>query len=151
MTAKKLTAKQEMFCREYLIDLNGTQAAVRAGYSVNAANEIAAENLAKPSIQKYLALLKEKRQEATKITAEWVLKEAEECYHALKKQNAHKDALKALDLIGRHTVIKAFDKQNVQDNKIDVHIKVNNVDKPVKTIDNDSFSFAISQKPQDNS
>ncbi len=32
--ANKLTNKQEMFCREYLIDLNGTQAAIRAGYSV---------------------------------------------------------------------------------------------------------------------
>jgi phage terminase small subunit len=51
MANKKLTAKQEMFCREYLIDLNGTQAAIRAGYSENAANEIAAENLAKPSIK----------------------------------------------------------------------------------------------------
>ena len=33
-SAPKLTAKQEIFCKEYLIDLNGTQAAIRAGYSV---------------------------------------------------------------------------------------------------------------------
>lgn len=110
MTVKKLTAKQEMFCREYLVDLNGAQAAIRAGYSEDTAKQIASENLTKPDIQEYIAELKAKRQESTKITAEWVLKEAEECYHALKKQNAHKDALKALDLIGRHTVIKAFDK-----------------------------------------
>lgn len=40
-----LTDKQEMFCREYLIDLNATQAAIRAGYSAKIANRTAAENL----------------------------------------------------------------------------------------------------------
>ncbi|ACL77587.1 terminase small subunit [Ruminiclostridium cellulolyticum] len=47
----KLTAKQEMFIQEYLIDLNATQAAIRAGYSTKTANEIGAENLTKPSIR----------------------------------------------------------------------------------------------------
>lgn len=36
-----LTDKQEMFCREYLIDLNATQASIRAGYSVKTANRTA--------------------------------------------------------------------------------------------------------------
>lgn len=45
-----LTAKQQRFVTEYLVDGNGTQAAIRAGYSSRSANEIAAENLAKPSI-----------------------------------------------------------------------------------------------------
>ena len=44
--AKKLGARQQRFVDEYLIDLNGTQAAIRAGYSPNTANEIAAQNLA---------------------------------------------------------------------------------------------------------
>lgn len=47
----KLTPKQEMFIQEYLIDLNATQAAIRAGYSPRSANEIATENMAKPSIR----------------------------------------------------------------------------------------------------
>lgn len=50
----KLTAKQQRFCDEYLIDLNATQAAIRAGYSKKNANNIASENLAKPNIQKYI-------------------------------------------------------------------------------------------------
>lgn len=50
----KLTAKQQRFCDEYLIDLNGTQAAIRAGYSKKAARQIAAENMAKPSIRAYI-------------------------------------------------------------------------------------------------
>ncbi len=47
-----LTPKQQRFVEEYLIDLNATQAAIRAGYSEKTANEIGAENLAKPSIAK---------------------------------------------------------------------------------------------------
>ena len=49
----KLTAKQERFCEEYLIDLNATQAAIRAGYSVESAGSIGSENLTKPEIRAY--------------------------------------------------------------------------------------------------
>jgi phage terminase small subunit len=48
----RLTAKQQRFCEEYLIDLNATQAAIRAGYSKKTANVIGCENLTKPSIRK---------------------------------------------------------------------------------------------------
>ena len=50
----KLTAKQQMFCDEYLIDLNATQAAIRAGYSEKTAAVIATENLRKPNIKEYI-------------------------------------------------------------------------------------------------
>lgn len=50
----KLTAKQQRFCDEYLIDLNATQAAIRAGYSEKNARNIASENLAKPNIKEYI-------------------------------------------------------------------------------------------------
>lgn len=50
----EMTAKQQRFCDEYLIDLNATQAAIRAGYSEKNARNIASENLAKPNIQKYI-------------------------------------------------------------------------------------------------
>jgi len=41
-----------MFCKEYLIDLNATQACIRAGYSEKTANRIGTENLSKPVIKK---------------------------------------------------------------------------------------------------
>ncbi len=47
----KLTAKQERFVEEYLVDLNATQAAIRAGYSAESAGTIAAENMQKPTIR----------------------------------------------------------------------------------------------------
>jgi phage terminase small subunit len=50
-----LTPKQDMFCREYLIDFNGTQAAIRAGYSKKTASSIAEENLRKPDIAAHLS------------------------------------------------------------------------------------------------
>lgn len=50
----KMTAKQQRFCDEYLIDLNATQAAIRAGYSKKTARSIGNENLMKPYIQKYI-------------------------------------------------------------------------------------------------
>ena len=52
---EKMTPKQKRFCDEYLIDLNATQAAIRAGYSKKTANRIATENLSKPVIKEYVA------------------------------------------------------------------------------------------------
>ena len=69
-----LTDKQEMFCREYLIDLNATQAAIRAGYSVKTANRIAAKLLSKVDIQNRIAELKTKRNEVVGIDADYVLR-----------------------------------------------------------------------------
>lgn len=70
-----LTPKQIRFCEEYLIDLNGTQAAIRAGYSKKTANEQSARMLANVSIQEYVQELKTKRSERTEITQDMVLKE----------------------------------------------------------------------------
>jgi phage terminase small subunit len=49
-----MTAKQMRFCDEYLIDLNATQAAIRAGYSKKTARVIGQENLLKPAIKEYI-------------------------------------------------------------------------------------------------
>ena len=50
----KMTPKQKRFCDEYLIDLNATQAAIRAGYSKKTAYAIGNENLMKPELKKYI-------------------------------------------------------------------------------------------------
>jgi phage terminase small subunit len=75
MGKEKLTDKQKRFCEEYLIDLNATQAAIRAGYSEKTANEQGSQNLAKLSIQEYIKELMESRSERTQITADMVVKE----------------------------------------------------------------------------
>ncbi len=70
---EKLTAKQERFVAEYLIDLNATQAAIRAGYSENTAQMIGSENLSKPIIATAVAAAQAKRSERTEITQDYVL------------------------------------------------------------------------------
>jgi len=69
-----LTDKREMFCREYLIDLNATQAAIRAGYSDKTANRIAAQLLSKFDIQNRIAELKAQRNNEVGINSAYVLR-----------------------------------------------------------------------------
>lgn len=54
MMATRMTAKQKRFCDEYLIDLNATQAAIRAGYSKKTAYAIGEQNLKKLELQNYI-------------------------------------------------------------------------------------------------
>lgn len=68
-----MTPKQEAFVREYLIDLNATQAATRAGYSEATANEQGARLLANVSISAAINAELEKRAERTQINADYVL------------------------------------------------------------------------------
>lgn len=75
MAKAKLTAKQQAFCREYLVDLNATQAAIRAGYSEKTAYAIGKENLRKPLIAAAVQAAMDARAERTEITSDAVLKE----------------------------------------------------------------------------
>ncbi len=75
MSDKKLTPKQIKFCEEYLIDLNATQAAIRAGYSEKTAGQIAEQNLRKLEIKDFIQGKQQALQKSTNITQERVLKE----------------------------------------------------------------------------
>ena len=68
-----MTAKQQLFVDEYLIDLNATQAAIRAGYSEKTAQAIGAENLTKPIVSEAIAEALKSRSERTEITQDRVL------------------------------------------------------------------------------
>ena len=74
MIVAKMTAKQQMFCDEYLIDLNATQAAIRAGYSKKTARQMATENLAKPVIKEYIEKRMAEKEEALIAKQDEVLK-----------------------------------------------------------------------------
>lgn len=133
-----LTDKQETFCREYLIDLNATQAAIRAGYSENTAQEQGSQNLSKLIIQKRIAELKAERNGRLQIDADYVLQQAvklhERCMQEVRpkmtggvqKMEVNEDndliayyefnasgAAKALELIGKHVDVQAF-RENVK-------------------------------------
>ena len=68
-----LKPKQEAFCNEYLIDLDATKAAIRAGYSAKTASQLGFQLLQKTSVQQHLASLQAKRAARTAINADYVL------------------------------------------------------------------------------
>lgn len=70
-----LTPKQKRFVVEYLIDLNATAAAKRAGYSEKTAYSIGLETLKKPEIQNAIQEAMQKRQQRTEITQDMVIQE----------------------------------------------------------------------------
>lgn len=71
----KLTKKQELFVKEYLIDLNATQAAIRAGYSKKTAQQISTENLSKPVIADAIKKAMDERIEKLDTSADQVIKD----------------------------------------------------------------------------
>lgn len=71
----KLTEKQKAFANEYLIDLNATQAAIRAGYSKKTAEQMGYKLVQKSSVQEYISERMKDREKRTEITQDMVLKE----------------------------------------------------------------------------
>lgn len=68
-----LTAKQQLFVQEYLVDLNATQAAIRAGYSAKTAYSQGERLLRNVEVSQAVSEAKAERSEKTKIDAQWVL------------------------------------------------------------------------------
>ena len=98
-----LNDKQKQFCEEYIIDLNGTQAAIRAGYSAKTANEQAAQLLAKLSIQEYVQKIKNERSERVKYSQDELMRDI------LEVKNRCMQANPVLDKEGNETGIWKFD------------------------------------------
>ena len=111
----KLTSKQRKFCDEYLIDLNATQAALRAGYSKNTATVIGYENLTKPYIMEYIKEKQDEIAHRNDVTVDFVINGIRDIAIEGEHEN---NRLKAYDLLGKH--LGVFEK----DNKIDVNIQV---------------------------
>lgn len=97
--ASKLTPKQQRFINEYLIDLNATQAAIRAGYSEKTANVIGAQNLLKASIQAEIDKRRGKIQSKLEISQERIIQELASIAFANGA-----DFAEVIELGGLHTV-----------------------------------------------
>ena len=122
----KLSEKQQMFCREYIIDLNATQAAIRAGYSEKTANRIGYTQLTKADIQEYICSLKLERCDRVQIDSDWVLTQAKDAFlfNAQQVNDAQGNqrmvnataAGKFLELCGKHTKVNAFNEEKESGN-----------------------------------
>lgn len=112
-----LTNKQKLFVNEYLIDLNATQAAIRAGYSAKTAYSIGEEILKKPEVSASIQEAMDKRAEKAQITAAEVLEgikrvvaRCEQAEPVLDKDGQPTGeyvfqanaALKGFELLGKH-------------------------------------------------
>ena len=103
----KLRDKQKKFCEEYLIDLNATQAAIRAGYSEKTADVIGCENLVKPNIAAYIAEKQAEASDRTSITVDFVLNGIKDIAVEGEQEN---NRLKAFDMLSKH--LGLYEKDN---------------------------------------
>lgn len=102
-----LTAKQERFVEEYLVDLNATQAAIRAGYSAKNADKIGPELLGKTRVSEAVQAAMAKRSQRVGITQDKVLDElakigTAEAHDYADADLKYSNKLKALELLGKH-------------------------------------------------
>lgn len=102
MSARRLTPKQAAFVVEYLIDLNATQAAIRAGYSESRAGEIGYQLLQKTTISQAIEKAQARRAEKAERTALDVLKDIQSVTREAREGGDLKTALKGLELEGKH-------------------------------------------------
>ena len=72
---KNLTSKQEQFCIEYLIDMNATKSAIRAGYSLRSARQIGQKNMSKHDIQEKIDTLLRSKNNKKHLTIERIISE----------------------------------------------------------------------------
>lgn len=157
-----LNEKQKQFCNEYLFDFNGTQSAIRAGYSLKSAYSIANENLKKPEIQNYLKELIESRNERVQITQDELVRDIIEVknrcmqkapvmvFDKLNKEYIQmKDgqgrdvwkfdssgATKALDMLAKHTGLYEADNKQRLSEPVKIEIDRDTVKNVINDIDN---------------
>lgn len=110
-----LTAKQSRFCEEYMVDLNGTQAAIRAGYSEASARQIADENLSKPVIRDKISALQAEKSNELGITSKWVMEQFKAIYERSVSIGELNAANKSVEMLGK--MIGAFEVDNNQKTK----------------------------------
>lgn len=112
-----LTPKQALFVQEYLVDLNATQAAIRAGYSPKTAKSIGDENLTKPDVAAAVSAAMTKRSARVEITQDYVLSTIQSTVERCRQGEPVRDnegnptgewkfdsqaVLKGCDLLGKH-------------------------------------------------
>lgn len=117
VSPRPLTPRQSLFVAEYLVDLNGTQAAIRAGYSQKSAGRFAQELLAKTHIAEAVTAARGKREKSTEVNAAWVLERLRENVDRAMQAEPVLDKLgnetgeyayqgsvanRALELLGKH-------------------------------------------------
>ena len=99
--AKDIRMKQERFVHEYLKDFNGTQAAIRAGYSEKTAGQMAYELLKKPEVQKLLKDFQVRAAEQTQTDINWVRERLKREAELEGEESTQSARVRAIELIAK--------------------------------------------------
>ena len=112
-----LTEKQAAFVREYPIDMNGTQAAIRAGYSKNGARQQGSALLAIPAVQAAVRAALDEMSRNTVVTKAWLLEQAVSIQREARADKAHSAAVSAAKLAAQLSgnLIERRETRQVQD------------------------------------
>lgn len=140
---KELNDKQKAFAKEYVVNLNGADAARKAGYSVKTANVRAVQLLTTPNVQEYVQKLMTKRSDKLEITADFVLKNIVEAMECAKSEQNFNAWLKATELLGKH--LKLFTDVSETNMNFTNMGRVMLVDP--KTGDKKALSFNVGEDP----
>ena len=105
-----LSDKHKAFCHEYIKDMNGTQAYIRAGYSEKGARVSASQLLSNPNIQEYLAELVQEKFDKANVTTEEIITGIADIARDNREETQHK--LKAWDMLGRYMNIYEQEKKS---------------------------------------
>ena len=145
----KLTAKQKRFCDEYLICLNASEAAIKAGYSKKTAKQIGQENLTKPDLKKYIQQRMDDKEKELIADQDEVLKyltsvlrgesQSEEivvegigdgCSEArtMQKAPSEKDRLKAAELLGKRYALFTDKVEQAVDMELNITVDYGDAD-----------------------
>lgn len=96
-----LPARQERFCQEYLVDLNGTQAAVRAGYSAKSARAQAAQLLANLNVARRVQALQAEAAKRNQVSIDEVVDKLRQAHSEAVGARQFGPAVRALELLGK--------------------------------------------------
>lgn len=97
-----MTPKRDQFVKEYLVDLNATQAAIRAGYSEKTAKSIGQQLLTKLDVQQAITKSQTTRAERTEITQDYVLARLKIESERTEEGSSHAARVSAINLLGKH-------------------------------------------------
>lgn len=113
-TGLQLSIKRQYFCREYLVDRNATQAAVRAGYSVKTARQQAAQIMANAQAREFLNNLMHLREQSLQESAEYVINSLRDIVGNAVASGNHREALRGVELLGKHYGLFTDDRQRTR-------------------------------------
>lgn len=139
-----LTPKQKRFVAEYLVDLNATAAARRAGYSAKTADRIGPELLGKTCVSQAIQEAIKQRERRTEVTQDYVIRKLKEITDkdASDMQDSdlkYSSKIKALELLGKH--VGAFEKQDTQTAALETAMRAlaDIIEKPVRNRNIEDF------------